>query len=105
MQEHTIVIGAGGAVTAMHNDNFNLGFLGRMTIERASEIKWDEENQNWGIWFAVGGEFVEPSPEYGGFDSYNTARDFEVAVMNHCMAQDLSPVSPQARRWAATHRR
>lgn len=103
--EHVVSIGPSGAVRSMHNDKFSLGFLGKQSIDRASDICWDEEEQNWGIWFNVGGTYEAPSIEYSGFGSYEEARDFEVKVMNQCIQLEMPPTDPHVKRWAATHRR
>lgn len=88
----------------MHNDKFPLGFLGPQTIKRASDIRWAEDDQSWGIWFAVGESFTIPEPEYAGFDSYETARDFEVAVMNEAAKQGMSPIDGRMLDWAKENR-
>lgn len=90
--EHVIVINPAGAVKSMHNDKFNLGFLGPQTIQRASDIRFDEASQTWGIWFSVGGQFVPPQqPTHCGFDSYETARIKEVEVMNESLKGGQEP--------------
>lgn len=90
--EHVIVIGPSGHVKSMHNDKFSLGFLGRQTIERASDIRFDADTQDWGIWFNVDGVFVPPSrPSHKGYNSYEVARDHEVAVMNESLRTGLCP--------------
>lgn len=94
--EHVIVISPEGAVKSMHNDRFSLGFLGNQTIERASDIRFDEATQKWGIWFHVKGQYVPPQlPSHYGFDSYETARDHEVRVMNESLKSDLCPTRIQ----------
>ncbi len=99
--EHVISIGPSGLVKAMHNDSFPMGFLGQQSITRASEIMWDDMAQYWSIHFNIAGTFVAPTEEYSGFDSYHEARDFEVAVMNECMKQQLQPTDSAIRSWAA----
>lgn len=90
--EHVIVIGPGGVVKSMHSDKFPLGFLGRQTIERASDIRFSEEDQKWGIWFNVDGQFVPPAKTtHAGFDTYEGARDYEVRVMNESLKTGLCP--------------
>ena len=90
--EHVIVIGPSGVVKSMHNDKFSMGFLGNQTIERASDIRFDSETQAWGIWFNVDGEFVQPArPSHSGFNSYESARDHEVQVMNESLKTGLCP--------------
>lgn len=93
---HVIIIRPDGVVTAMHNDQFPLGFLGNQTITRASDIRFDADSQTWGIWFFVDGEFVPPGqPTHYGFDSYEAARDKEVQVMNVSLSEDRCPLAVQ----------
>ncbi len=92
--EHVLVIAPTGTVKSMHSDKFPLAFLGRQEIERASDIRFDSDTQKWGIWFRVGEEFVAPSrPSHYGFDSYESARDYEVQVMNRSLAGGVSPLA------------
>lgn len=99
-QEHVINISPSGEVRAVHSDKFSLGFLGPQNIVRASDIRWDEESQSWGIWFNVGGEFVPPLPAYAGFSTYETVRKLEVRVMETAMLYGKSPVDPSIEAWA-----
>lgn len=103
--EHVVSIDPTGRVKAMHTDAFPLGFLGKQNIERASDIRWDEDAQYWSIWFNIDGRFEAPPIEYQGFGSYEEARRFEVEVMNSSFLADLAPLDPHILRWAATHRR
>lgn len=92
--EHVILINSCGAIKSMHNDKFDLGFLGSQTINRASDIRFDEGSQTWGIWFFVDGKFVQPSQtSHYGFDSYESARKKEVAVMNDSLKTGLPPTA------------
>lgn len=94
--EHVIVINPNGAVKSVHNDKFNLGFLGPQTIQRASDIRFDEDSQTWGIWFSIEGQFVPPQqPSHSGFDSYEAARVKEVEVMNEALKAGLEPTRIQ----------
>lgn len=103
--DHVIAIGPDGSVTSMHNDAFPLGFLGDQDIQRASDIRWDKDEQSWGIHFMVDGVAISPSREYRGFESYEAAQDFEVMVMTECIRHDMSPTEVGILRWAATHRK
>ena len=102
--EHVVSIGPSGQVKAMHNDRFALGFLGKQTITRASDIRFYEGDQLWDIWFNVGGEFKHPVPEYCGFTTYEEARAFEVAVMTEAIKDELDPTDARIIRWARGHR-
>lgn len=102
--EHVVVIEPSGAVRAMHNDKFSLSFMGIQVIVRASEIKWNEEAQNWEIWFRADDSFLMPYRVYQTFPSYETARDFEVLVMNECMKQGKLPTDYDILDWAEAMR-
>ena len=94
--EHVLVIAPTGTVKSMHSDKFPLAFLGRQEIERASDIRFDSDTQKWGIWFRVGEEFVAPSrPSHYGFDSYETARQVEVRIMNESLKTGSCPTRIQ----------
>jgi hypothetical protein len=98
--EHVISFSPTGAVKAMHCDTFSLGFLGPQRITRASDIRWNEEDQAWGIWFNENGEFQPPFDFYKGFATYEAARDFEVKVMNFCLKEQKSPIEFDIYLWA-----
>jgi hypothetical protein len=101
---------ATGEVTAMHRDEFSLGFLGKQQIERASEIKFNEETQKWDIYL--------PQPEDGpypgmqwvtcaegmGFAEYNGARRFEVLWLETCALYSVNPLSGDGRALGRTKR-
>lgn len=106
MVEHVISISPSGVVKAMHSDKFPLGFLGAQKIERASDIRWAEHEQSWGIWFRIETDtlFTSPPEVYGGFNSYEEARAFEVAVMNEAMKQQTFPLQTAVQKWAGMQR-
>lgn len=85
-----------GTVEAMHRDRFDLGFLGRQSIHRASDIRFNEDAQSWDIWLAKGDTFV-PVEQATGFESYDDARRMEVRWLEFCRLHDLSPFSPEGR--------
>ena len=80
-----ITIGATGEVDAMHRDGFDIGFLGRQKITRASEIIFNEETQLWDVWPLTpdGTSFVH-THHTRGFADYNSGRKFEVALFEAC---------------------
>lgn len=86
-----------GTVRAMHRDEFNLGFLGKQEIKRASEIKFDEGNQLWDIYIPPkDGLPVEQWHTFiyiRGFSTYKKARDFEVLWLEHCALECIVPLS------------
>lgn len=94
--EHVIDVTPDGLVQSLHNDSFNLGFLGDQKIERASDIRFDEATQTWGIWLKEGDGFIEPGAYLSGFDSYDYARRFEVLYLNYCRLHCVDPCSVAA---------
>lgn len=81
-----------GEVEAMHRDTFNLAFLGKQSIKRASDIRYDEATQDWAIFVAVGEEFQEV-PEARGFETYEEARKMEVRWFEYCRLHSLAPLA------------
>ncbi len=89
---------ATGEAHAMHVDSFDLGFLGNKNVQRATEIKFSESTQDWGLYLPVHAqnqESVEPTyrpvPAAQGFPSYEVARDAEVLWLNVCRALGEKP--------------
>lgn len=81
-----------GRVQAMHRDVFPLGFLGKQTIKRASDIQHDAETDTWAIHVAVGDQFV-PVAGASGFPTYDAARRMEVRWFEMCRIHSVSPTS------------
>jgi hypothetical protein len=86
-----------GEVEAMHNDKFDLGFLGRKSVERATDIRFFQSSQQWDIyvpkpWPHVGGEFQHVRGAEG-FATYEGARQVEVAWLNSCRRDGVEPTS------------
>jgi hypothetical protein len=95
----TIDFAEDGTVEAMNRDEFNIGFLGKQSIQRASEIKFNEATQSWNIclpddddrcWVAI--------PEATGFASYNVARDVEVFWLETARRVGVNPTSMEGIR-------
>lgn len=103
MTPHVIEFSPEGTAQAMHNDELSLGFLGPQIIERASEIKFNEKTQRWGIWLAredcrwataaPDAGFNPPAEGADGFGTYDGARTAEVAWLNQCRAGSVAPDS------------
>jgi hypothetical protein len=79
-----------GRVEGLHFDDFDLGFLGRKEVTRASEIVHNSETQ---LWDVVLPGATEPHMAAAGFDSYNKAREFEVLWLQHCRMAEADPYS------------
>lgn len=97
MTGHVIEFTPQGTVHAMHNDKVDLSVLGKQSIERATEIKFCDECQTWGIYLpepAAAGEMqfkyvVDDSAL--GFKTYEGARQVEVEWLNRCRLENVSP--------------
>lgn len=99
MTGHVISFKPNGEVTALHNDSFDLSFLGRQRIRRATDIRFSEGTQQWSLWLPkpwphVGGEFFM-APGADGFSSYETARKVEVEWLNSCALLGVDPDSEE----------
>jgi hypothetical protein len=97
MTYHVIDFLPTGEVEAMHNDKFDLSFLGRQSIERATEIKFDQASQKWAIWFPkswphIGGGYFQVGSATG-FATYEGARAVEVEWLNSCRLLGFRPIS------------
>lgn len=87
-----------GSAQSMHRDEFNLGFLGRQEIVRASEIKFDTATQRWNILVPCEStaEFI-CTDEACGFAGYDEARQMEVKWLDGCRLVGISPLSEEGR--------
>ena len=94
MEELVISFEKNGSVNAMHSDKFNLGFLGKKKVVRASDIKHDPETDTWGIHLNDGtGSFTLTNPVLQGFSEYEAARKFEVKWLNMCRLAGVDATS------------
>lgn len=103
MKEIVINIAEDGPVTALHFDEFDLGFLGQKKVERASEILFNEDSQDWRIEIP---DLTPRNPAFSGtppdvytisgFSGYDVARAFEVDFLQACMKRNVSPHSREA---------
>jgi hypothetical protein len=88
-----ISFGTSGRVEAMHNDAFNLAFLGKREITRASEILFNDVTNSWDVFMDDGtGKFCVTSDALSGFNGYEEARKFEVEWLNACRLRGIDPV-------------
>lgn len=94
MTGHVIKFSPSGQAEAMHSDKFSLAFLGRQTIQRASELKFNERTQKWDIWLVEGEFHTPPRCEWQcGFDTYDESRKAEVLWLNSCRLEGCDPLS------------
>ena len=85
-----------GQVESLHNDKFDLGFLGDKTIKRATEILFNEETQDWYIVLLDGNQAPRQSwAGQDGFTSYEQAREVEVAWLNLSRLNAADPGSAE----------
>lgn len=86
-----------GSAEAMHRDQFDLGFLGKQEIQRASEIVFDPETQKWDI-TVTREQLGTPEAFFAyvrskGYATYEEARTAEVTWFEDCRLLSLSPLS------------
>ncbi len=94
MDELVIEIGCTGVTEALHTDNFDLGFLGDKKVRRQTDILFNESTQKWNIRYL--GEDIDVSNSYlSGFDTYDSARAFEVTWVNDCRLTGVAPESEE----------
>lgn len=95
MKELVVTIGA-GKVSALHMDEFDLGFLGPKTVTRASEIVFNTKTQLWDVRVPSlndAGFVVTQCSK--GFTGYDVARMFEVEWLQACKVRDIPATSPR----------
>lgn len=93
-----ISFGAEGTATAMHKDEFPLGFLGKQSISRASEIIFNEDTQLWDIHLPIGKEGDISWARFGvcaGFNGYDLARKIEVDWFEQSRLHSVHPLSTE----------
>jgi len=81
-----------GTVEAMNRSEFSLDFLGKQKIERATDIRFEEDKQNWVLYIRT------PANEYCrvpgcAFSSYDIARHFEIFWLESCRISSTDPYS------------
>ncbi len=89
---HVISIAVDGYISAMHNDKFDLSFLGKQSIKRASEITFNEETQKWDIKLLEYKYNQEDIEELNRFNTYEEARQVEVEWLNICREKGIVPI-------------
>lgn len=102
-KEFVIDFNNGGSAQGMHFDEFDLGFLGKKHIERASEIFHDETDDSWKI-ILPGQDANNVAPACKGFTGYDVARRFEVDWLQACRKQGFDPLDNNGLSLASTIR-
>jgi hypothetical protein len=90
-----ITFDAEGGAESLHIDKFDLGFLGKKHITRATDIRFDDEGQTWTI-YLLDKDGENPQLAWkgcAGLPTYEVARMVEVAWLNLCRANDADPKS------------
>lgn len=82
-----------GEVSSLHMDAFDLGFLGDKKVFRQTDIVFDDETQLWNIIYLIEGATQFHDSALYGFNSYETARKFEVLWLNDCRLMGIPPAS------------
>lgn len=104
--DDVIEINAAGVVTALHNDDFPLDFLGPMEVHRQTDIRYC--NAVWNIHYITNPTAKKPAYWTNrcvqGFPSYNTARNFEVRWLSQCRLEGVDPCSTRGQRIAKEQR-
>jgi len=80
-----------GSVEGLHHEQFPLGFLGEMDVQRASEIMFNKNTQSWDVILPNDQAPVDESAS--GFSSYDVAREFEAKWLTVCRIEDYNPRS------------
>lgn len=68
-----ITINKAGVATCLHTDKFDLGFLGRKSMERAGWVNFDESTQMWTV--TIGDSVTYHS-------TYIAAVEYEIKTVN-----------------------
>jgi hypothetical protein len=90
-----------GVVSGLHFDTFDLGFLGKKQVQRASEIMFNDATQLWDV--LLPGQ-ATPHADACGFASYNVARLFEVEWLQSCASKQVNPLSAAGAKAASVTR-
>ncbi len=83
-----------GRTSGIHTDDFDLGFLGKKSVRRQSEIVFNEGTEGWDIMYLTydaGGSIT--APPLLGFASYRQAIRLEVDWLNACREVGVYPAS------------
>lgn len=91
----------GGVQSMYREDALQLGSLGHQSIQRASDLVFHEDTQDFAIHLASGhasgGHFSPPVPEATGFPTYQAAREMEVRWLEMARLHDVAPASREGR--------
>lgn len=87
-----------GSVASLHTDAFDLGFLGDKKVYRQTDIVFNSDTQLWDMDYLINGnpQYRFIGQELSGFESYETARAYEVRWLNACRLAGMNPASNMA---------
>lgn len=91
-----ITITPDGEVQSLHRDGMPLWFLGKVSVERASSIMFNEDTQRWDIHIHCdhGAKFT--CEDLSSIDGYDLARRVEVAWLDQVRLHGLDVSSEEA---------
>lgn len=97
-QTKVFTIQPDGTASGLHYDEFDLGFLGKKEIGRASEILFDEDKQTFYVELPqlqcrFAPVYRDPRRPWflEGFPGYDQARKFEVMILETCAWSMVEP--------------
>lgn len=76
----TVCIAKDGSITSVYSDTLQLSQLGDLCINRATDIRFSNSEQEWQIVFLA--PFFKGETVISGFYSRSSAATFEVAYLN-----------------------
>lgn len=82
MADRVISIAPDGTLTALYTDQIDLRAIGKLTVDRASEIEFDHDAQTWFIRFPDG-------TTVPNFASREDAIACEISLMNEKIGRGL----------------
>lgn len=92
-EHHVMTIKSDGEISMLQSDKFDIRFLGKMVMERASNIVFDYDDQMYRILIAERED--EPHPdELRRFPLYEDAKSFEVMYLQSARMCNYDPLSP-----------
>jgi len=87
-KEIVIAVDNAGAMSALHMDEFPLTAIGKVKLERASTIEFDEDRQTFFV-LPVGQEkAIRVASDFPG---YEIAREFEIEWLQACTRAQCDP--------------
>jgi len=89
MHNHVIDFNADGSVEALYHDKVSLQHLGKVSMERASHVVFDELTQLWNVVPCMVKNYEALPDVYRGWPTYAEAVQFEVALFNKAREHEI----------------